>query len=239
MTDIDLDLLADGYRLRPMSEAARSRARTSADGCSGWLLDIGGGAGEHAATWSADGQHPVVVDPSASMVAKSAVHPNIDVVRAHAQHLPFRGESTGLAYFHLSIHYGDWRAALDEAMRVVRPGGRIEIWTIDPDEIEHSSLGRWFPSVIEIDTERFPDPEMLAERCALGGGNVSLSRSSEPIDRTAGAWIDAVRARFVSTLQLIGDEEIEEGLARFEKAYPDRNRPYRYELALTRISTVA
>lgn len=239
MADIDLNRLAAGYRLRPMSNAAKDRARASAMGCSGWLLDIGGGTGDHAAMWRGDGRQPVVVDPSSSMVAKSALHRAVDVVRARAQHLPFQDRTVGLAYFHLSIHYGDWRIALEEALRVTRPGGRIEIWTIDPRVIEHSSLARWFPGVIEIDSARFPDPDRLAELCSTGGRNVSVARTSESINRTAGEWIDAVRGGFVSTLQLIDDDEITEGLSRFAEAYPDRDAPYRYELALTRISTVA
>lgn len=239
MADIDLNRLANGYRLRPISRAGQRRAREAAVGCSGWLLDIGGGAGDHAAMWRGDDREPIVVDPATAMLTLARSHTGVRVVQAHSQALPFQDRTVGLAYFHLSIHYGDWQAALDEAMRVTAPGGRIEVWTIDPQTIERSSLGRWFPSVIEIDTARFPDPKRLAEHCATGGRQVAVSRTTELISRSAGEWIDAVQARFVSTLQLVDDEEIQEGLARFEKVYPDRDAPYHYELALTKIGMVA
>lgn len=238
MTEVDLDLLADGYQLRPMSPHARERAVQGADGCSGWLLDIGGGSGSHAVTWNDSGQRPVIVDPSTAMLERSRRHRGLGLVRAQSQRLPFCDSTCGLAYFHLSIHYGDWSDAIDEAFRVVHAGGRIEVWTIAPKAIEGSSLGRWFPKVIEIDTARFPDPGRIARHCRSKGGFVDVSESSEPIARRAGAWQKAVRGRFVSTLQFLDDSEIEEGLTRFVAAYPDPDSEYAYELELTRISTV-
>lgn len=238
MADIDLDQLADAYRLRPMSDAARLRAMASAEGCRGWLLDIGGGRGHHAAVWSADGRTAIVVDPSPGMAARARLRAGLYVVRAHSQSLPFRDRTAGLCYFHLSIHYGDWERSVGEALRVTRSGGRIEIFTMGRDAIERSSLARWFPRVAEIDTERFPDPDEVAERCASGGGSVAVSHETESIERSSGAWVDAVEGRFVSTLQLLDEQEIADGVSRFAAEYPDRDTPYRYELMLTRISTV-
>ena len=236
MADIDFDELADAYRLRPMSNAARSRAEVSSNGCQGLLLDIGGGCGDHAAVWVGARRFPVVVDPAPAMLLQASHHDGVAVVGATAQALPFRDDVAALAYFHLSIHYGDWRRSIAEARRVTRPGGRIEIWTMDRRAIARSSLGRWFPRVVEIDQERFPDPADLAGRLASHGRHVEISATREPIDRSAGDWADAVRARFVSTLQLLDDVEIAEGLARFAAVYPQPGSRYRYDLELTRIS---
>ena len=238
MVDIDLDDLGRAYRLRPMSVAARSRAIESAGDCSGVLLDVGGGTGGHAASWLGSNQTPVVIDPSPVMLRSAIQHNGVVVVRARSQRLPFADDVAQLAYFHLSIHYGDWRAAIGEANRVVSPGGRIEIWTMTPDAIEHSSLGRWFPRIIEIDTQRFPDPVAIAEFCESHDLYVELTKSSESIVRTAGDWSKAVRGRFVSTLQLLDDSEIDRGLARFGAEYPNPDSLYRYALRLTRISII-
>jgi ubiquinone/menaquinone biosynthesis C-methylase UbiE len=237
MVDIDLDQLADAYRLRPMSTAARARAELSSDGCQGLLLDIGGGTGDHAAAWVGAKRFPVVVDPASAMLTRASRHGGVAVVRATAQALPFQDHVAALAYFHLSIHYGDWRRSIAEALRVTRPGGRIEVWTMDREAIARSSLGRWFPKVVEIDQERFPDPADLARQLASNGRSVAISSTSETVDRSAADWADAVRARFVSTLQLLDDAEIAEGLAGFDAAHPDPDGRYRYELVLKRIST--
>ena len=238
MVDIDLDDLGRAYRLRPMSEAARSRAIESAGDCLGVLLDVGGGTGGHAASWLGPHQTPVVVDPSPVMLKSVIQHNGVAVVQARSQRLPFADDVAQLAYFHLSIHYGDWRAAIREANRVVSPGGRIEIWTMGPDAIEHSSLGRWFPRIIEIDTQRFPDPVAIVDFCESRDLYVELTKSSESIVRTAGDWSKAVRGRFVSTLQLLDDSEIDRGLARFSAEYPNPDSLYRYDLRLTRISII-
>jgi ubiquinone/menaquinone biosynthesis C-methylase UbiE len=210
----------------------------SAGDRSGVLLDIGGGTGGHAASWHGQDRFPVVIDPSAVMLARASQQSGIAIVQARSQSLPFADDIAQLAYFHLSIHYGNWRAAIAEANRVVSFGGRIEIWTMTHDAIERSSLGRWFPQIIEIDTARFPDPEAIAEYCRSHDAYVELSSSSEPIVRTARDWAAAVRARFVSTLQLLDDAEIDQGLARFGAEYPDPDSLYRYPLRLTRISIV-
>ncbi|MEN8040335.1 MAG: class I SAM-dependent methyltransferase [Actinomycetota bacterium] len=237
MADVDLEWLARSYDLRPMSKAARQRAETSALGLAGRLVDVGGGRGEHAGAWVGPGRSPIVVDPSRAMVAEADMVPGVRVVSARAQHLPFRDGTASLAYFHLSIHYGDWMRALDEAMRVVRPGGRIEIWTMGHEAIKRSSLATWFPRVAEIDLVRFPDPEDLTRYCIERGGLVEVSEVIEPIVRSAGEWMTAVRGRFVSTLQLLDADDMADGLARFASAYPDPSTPYRYDMALTRIST--
>lgn len=238
MVDIDLDRLADAYRLRPMSAHARERAITSARGCTGWLLDIGGGLGCHGTTWNEPGQHPVVIDPSPGMLGRASQHAELELVRAESRRLPFRSHSCALAYFHLSIHYGNWREAIDEAFRVVQHGGRIEVWTIPPDAMERSSLGTWFPRVVEIDTARFPDPVDIAEYGASWGGAAEVSKTREPIVKRVGDWRNAVRGRFVSTLQLLDDDEIDAGLDRFASEHPDDDSQYRYELELARISIV-
>ena len=238
MVDIDLDHLGAAYSLRPMSEAARSRAILSAEDRLGVLLDIGGGTGGHAASWRGPMRFPVVIDPSLVMLAGASQQQGVAVVQARSQHVPFADDVAGLAYFHLSIHYDDWRAAIEEANRVVVPGGRIEIWTMAHDAIERSSLGRWFPRIIGIDIERFPDPEAIAEFCRSRGSCVEVTTSSEPIVRKSEDWAKAVRGRFVSTLQLLDDDEIDEGLARFRAEYPNPDSLYRYALRLTRISII-
>lgn len=238
MAEIDLDRLAGAYDLRPMSEAARARAVMSARGCSGWLLDIGGGLGGHAASWRGHGRSPVVVDPSVAMLMGARKVSGVAVVQARSQSLPFDDDSAALAYFHLSIHYGDWQKAIDEALRVVAHEGRVEIWTIAPEAIGWSSLGQWFPKVVEIDTERFPNPELMAEYFEAAGHPIEVSRIDEPIARRAGDWMDAVRGRFVSTLQLLRDDEIDAGLNRFSEQHSDPDAIYRYELGLTRITTL-
>ena len=202
------------------------------------VLDVGGGPGNHAAVWAEAGMRAIVVDPSLEMLAVAAGLPGVDAVAGVSQEMPFRDAVFELVVFHLSIHYGDWRMALDEALRVVRPGGCCLVWTHGPAHVESSMLTRWFPTVGDIDARRFPDPEEVAGYLAEHGAIVTHDTEVEQVVRRAGDWERAVRAGFVSTLQLVPASELERGLNDFRAAHPDPDEPVAYRLGFDRIRAV-
>jgi len=156
-------------------------------------------------------------------------------VRATAQAMPFPPRSFALVWFHLSIHYGDWMPSLDEALRVMDDDGRIEIWTLGPEHYEHSFLTGWFPSIAVIDADRFPDPGRVSTYLANRVPLVSVTHPIETVVRTAGEWIPAIEAGFVSTLQLLSDDERRRGIEAIRRQYPDPSEEIAYELRFTRI----
>ena len=125
--------------------------------------------------------------------------------------------------------------AIDEALRVVAPTGMIEIWTFAPESMVSSALGRWFPSVVELDSERFPAIDALSECLERTGAAVEVDHLPEIVERTAASWQAAVRNRFVSTIQLLTDAEIEEGLDRFTEVYGTGDKPYLYTVDFVRL----
>ena len=200
-----------------------------------WALDVGGGPGTHASVWNELGYRAVVVDPAAGMTA-TARSAGVTTVRGVGQRLPFLAHTFRLVYFHLSIHYGDWRAALDEARRVLSPQGVIRVWTLGPDHHEASFLARWFPRVPSIDRQRFPDPADIVDHLVASGCHVEFGNAEEDLARGAGDWVAAVRAGFVSTLQLLSAAELEDGLAAFRNEHPDPEEVLRYRMRWTWIT---
>lgn len=233
---IDLDALALAYRHRPPSDDSMARARVAGEALAAgsMILDVGGGPGHHAAVWSGQGHRPVIADP-ALPVTGPAAEGAVAVVRAVSQALPFRDATFDLVWFHLSLHYGDWRRAIDEALRVARPGGGIEVWTLADDHHGSSMLARWFPSVPALDAGRFPPTADVAAYLEAAGTSVRHGGAVELRERTAGEWAAAVEAGFVSTLQLIGEDELADGLAAFRTGHPDPAEPITYELRLDRL----
>jgi len=235
MAEVDLSDLANGYEYRPLSATAKARARDAAGNLSGLLVDVGGGIGGHADIWSGAGRFPLVIDPSEMMCRKAARRGTVAVVRAIAQSMPVVTGSASLVYFHLSLHYGSFRGAIDEAARVVRSGGAIEIWTFAPETLPSSALARWFPRIGEIDAARFPPIEDIVERLRLHGAEATVRREPEVVTRSASSWIAAVENRFVSTIQFLEVDEIEAGLRQFRGAFPDPDEPYTYTIEFVRI----
>lgn len=101
-----------------------------------------------------------------------------------------------------------------------------------------SFLTEWFPSVGDIDTARFPDPNEVVAYAAATFRHVELAQEVESKVLPAGRWRRAVEARFVSTLQLIPDHEFQDGLAAFDAAYPNPDQPVEYVLTFDRIRLV-
>lgn len=230
---VDLGRLAAAYGHR-LEAGAAVRAGITADAVgleAGWtVLDVGGGRGGHAAIFAGRGATALLVDPSPDMVA-AAVGGGVPGVVGRGEALPVGDAAVDLVYFHLSIHHGAWPGMLTEAARVARPGGSVWVWTL-PDEYHRDSyLARWFPSVAAIDAARFPPVLALSSALAeLGMPAVASVAHHERIERTAGQWLAAVRAGFVSTLHLISDEELEAGVTAFERRHPDPSERVEYEL---------
>lgn len=236
MDDVDLDDLARAYRFRPASIESLTRAERagSALESGAWVLDVGGGPGNHAAVWFRQGLRPVVLDPSAVMLSSVRARALVGV-RGRAQSLPFRSRQFALVWFHLSIHYGDWRAAIDEAVRVLGGRGSVEIWTLGSDHHEQSLLAQWFPSVPSIEKRRFPDPAVLAEYLGARVRSVDVSHPVESVVRPANDWLSAVEAGFISTLQLLPEDERTAGIAAIRDAHHESGGEISYRLRFTRI----
>jgi SAM-dependent methyltransferase len=231
---VDLEDLAAGYEHRPPSSAALRRAQRAAVSAElkpgAIAVDVGGGRGHHAAVWAALGAYAVVVDPSRGMTNAANRHPGVVPICGVAQRLPLRTEVAELAYFHLSIHYGDWMGAVGEVHRVLRPGAACWIWTLGAGHHRSSFLARWFPSVGDIDAARFPDPETIVSALAENWSEVEHGKEVEERSMPAADWRAAAQARFVSTLQLVPATEFAAGLAAFDAAYPDPEETVEYRL---------
>ena len=240
MAEIDLDRLAAGYRHRPPSHASIERARLAGETLhsESAIMDVGGGPGYHAGVWRDLGHRPVVLDPAREMI-RTAAERGIMVVRGISQALPFRDKTFDLTWFHLSLHYGDWAAAVDEAVRVTKRGGRVEIWTLAPDHHAQSMLARWFPSVTAVDADRFPESPAVEAYLRKVTNEVDRTTVIEHKAPTAGEWVAAVEAGFVSTLQLVDEDELRTGIAAFCQAHPDPAVEVAYELRLDHIVATA
>jgi ubiquinone/menaquinone biosynthesis C-methylase UbiE len=191
----------------------------------GRVLDVGCGTGQAAEALAARGARVWGVDPSSAMLERARERhlPGGGVKQARAERLPFKPGWFDGVLMRQVVQHVDRPAAFAEAFRVLRPGGRLAIATFHPDHLHEVWISRLVPRVAELDEGRFPPQEVLeAELRAAGFAQpvVERLRQTRPISREAA--VERLRGRFISTLSLVTDDELAEGIARAERDLPER-----------------
>jgi SAM-dependent methyltransferase len=141
---------------------------------------------------------------------------------APAERLPFKDGWFERAVMWLVIHLVDRPQAFAEARRVLGPDGRLVIATFHWDYFDDHWLSTFFPSLEAIDRAQFSKTDdLVRELEAAGFGSVSHTRLSQQASVSRETALERVRERYVSPLQLLGEEEHRAGLERMEQELPD------------------
>jgi SAM-dependent methyltransferase len=132
---------------RSASPSVLAPLRQALEGAPGRrLADIGGGTGNYALALSREGWRPVVVDRSPEMLARAAAK-GLETVEARAERLPFQDETFDAAIMISMLHHVDDRgAALAEARRILRPGGRLALMGYTGEDAATLWVLDYFPS---------------------------------------------------------------------------------------------
>lgn len=147
--------LAEMWRQRA---ASHERFRTAiAELQPGKAIDIGAGCGWLAADlarhdWMCAALDVTVEGGDGLAAARHHAEPLL-LVRAEMESLPFASDSVDLAVFNASLHYAvSVKAALEEAARVLRPGGMLAV--LDSPVFSDSTAGRTMVAELAEHIER-------------------------------------------------------------------------------------
>lgn len=200
------------------------------------VLDVGCGTGRLAAALAERGARVWGVDPSEEMLrqARSNAAGKASFKQAPAEALPFKDGWFQRTVLRLVVHLVDRPRAFPEIRRVLGPGGRIVIATFAPSCFERIWVARVFPEVVEIDRGRFPDhDDLAAELSAAGFANVRIRRLVQKGRLPRAEALERIEGRYISTLRLLSDRTLAEGLARAQRELPDPVEDHREWLVVT------
>jgi SAM-dependent methyltransferase len=143
----------------------------------------------------------------------------VEWVRGSAYRLPVGDREAALVMMVMVVHLLRQRVrAFSETRRVLRPGGRLSVWSFTPRHVEEFYLNDYFPSIALIDRPRFPPVQTLTSELRRAGfEDVRVEVSDEPRRINIAEVVDRVRGRYISTLSLLPPLEYRLGLQRLEE----------------------
>ena len=195
------------------------------------VLDVGCGTGRFGAALAERGARVWGVDASAEMV-DLARERGVNAKLARAEALPFKEGWFDRAVAVLVIHVLDRPQAFAELARVLAVDGRLAIGTFDHAQFDDYYLSAYFPSLAEIDRARFPTREGLEEELRAAGYSSRTIPLHQRAVRSRDWVLERIRGRFISTLQLLDEDEFAEGLRRAERELPAEVEAEQYLLAV-------
>jgi ubiquinone/menaquinone biosynthesis C-methylase UbiE len=225
---IDYDTIADGYDRRYLQNdySGVESALTTFVGASPdvRVLEVGCGTGHWLGLLGQKGLSVAGVDASRRMLLQACPPARRRLVRGRSERLPWTSGSFDRVFCVNALHhFQDKRAFLDEAMRVLRPGGRMMTIGLDP----HTGIDQWyvydyFDEVREIDRHRYPATRQIREWMRAAGSIDCETREVQhlPARLTARTAIEQGRLNrtAASQLSILTDEQYNRGIDRIHAA---------------------
>ena len=146
-----------------------------------------------------------------------------DSVMGQADDLPLEDESLDAVLTFNAVHHFPLQAFLEEARRVMRPGGHLFIYTRFGSQNARSIWGQHFPRFVDKE-DRLYESDVMRDVVGVVAG-LTLERI-EPFRYLRQSSLDRLneqaRGRHYSTFSLYGAEEFEEALEGFKEEVRER-----------------
>ena len=220
-------LAADYDRVRPTDDSWRNIFQlvvTEADLRGRSVLDCGCGTGRLAKALAEEcGASVTGVDAEPAMLAvgRSNSPGTVDLREGRAEDLPFPDALFERAVLWLVCHLVDRPVSFRELGRVLAENGRLVVVTFDPAHFDGFWLNTYFPSLEGVDRARFPTRDRLETELADAGfGTLRFLRRSQWVSVSREDALERIRARHISTFDLLDPYEVRTGTERAMEELP-------------------
>lgn len=134
-------------------------------------LDIGCGTGNYTIKLNQKGIRMVGVDPSEKMLGTASKRNSSVVWKiGSAENIPLDNKSTFGTIGTLTIHHwGDLNKSFKEINRVLKPSGKIVIFTSTPEQMAGYWLNYYFPTIMEKSMHQMPTLEAVEKDLLKNG----------------------------------------------------------------------
>ncbi len=227
MKPTNYDELAPGYDQRYRDRKYPGIERTllaELERAAGPVVEVGCGTAQWVAALRARGVHAAGIDASRAMLSVARTRAAGHLVQANASRLPLRsGSCAGLYCVHALHHFPDKAAFIAEVARVLAPGARFVVISLDPARAED----RWvvydyWPEARANDLSRYLSADRLSAVCGAQGLRLRVYDVAEQLDETRSAAELLARGdelkRSTSQLADLSAAEWARGLARLKRA---------------------
>jgi ubiquinone/menaquinone biosynthesis C-methylase UbiE len=196
------------------------------------VLDLGSGTG----LWSVAlagwfGVRVVAVEPSQAMLHEATTkrrRQQIAYVRGVGERIPLRDQSCAVAWLSTVVHHiRDLPGCAGELRRVLVPGSPVLVRNAFPGRSDDILWPRFFPQAAEIAANIWPRLDLVTDSFASAGFQPeSVQQVPQVSARSLREYVDRIRTRADSTLQLLDDDEFDRGVAELERAAAAQTTPH-------------
>ena len=166
------------------------------------------------------------LDFSAGMISQARKQPApIKLTRGTATQLPYQSGTFDLLYCVDAIHhFGDHRAFIAEAFRVLKKGGALAVLGHDPHEAGEDSwyIYNYFEDVYDTDLRRYPSGKSVMDWMKADGfQNISAQEVEKIINIHVGDGVfndPFIKQNATSQLALLSAEKYQSGLKRIRES---------------------
>lgn len=140
----------------------------------GLYLEIGCGTGNYTIALQEKGFRLIGIDPSEEMLSEAKErNTTITWQQGKAEAIDLKDNSIDGIFGFLTIHHwSDMEICFSELSRILKPDGKIVIFTSTPQQMQGYWLNHYFPNMLQKSIEQMPSLESIAE--IMNRTNISL-----------------------------------------------------------------